>query len=411
MPRRSLVRLAVAGLAGFLLVAAIAYVALSEPASAGGGSWRAWAGSAPAQRGALVVTRGGRYTGTWTSDDVDVAAVTVRTTEPVELADCRITGRGVLVSAPLSGSDVTIRHCTASAIEPGVAGRSPGRFVKAYRPRSLRVEHNRLDGTAGVYVNGDAIPGTRVVVRFNEAVNIDGRRSDGQGGWQREVDLVQFVQFDKVRACTGCEIAWNRVTNAPGSSRVEDNINLYLSSGTPGSPIRVTDNLIDGAWPADPVSPEYSGGGIIVDGSRGDDAPVSAHVVVSGNTVVATTNYGIAVAAGRDVRVEGNRVVSSGLLPDGREVPAANVGAYVWDVYRGGPRREFDGHRVTDNDLGWINAKRVRNDHWFPDCAAPACEGNRHLDGAITPDVERREVARWEERAAAAGVAVGPASR
>jgi hypothetical protein len=410
MTRRRTFLLLVLALAG---TASFAAMLVADGPSASGWRWSwPWESAAAGSGGTrLVITRGGRYSGQWASEDADQAAVTVRTTEPVELADCRVSGRGVLISAPVSGSQVTVRRCTAVGLDPLVAGRAPGRFVKAYRPKSLRLEHNRLSGTAGIYVNGDAVPGTQVVVRYNDAVEIDGRRSDGRGDRRADAELVQFVQFDKVRACVGCEIAWNRVVNTPGRSRVEDNISLYLSSGTRDSPLRVTDNLIDGAWAAEPISQPYAGGGIIVDGSKGDEAPVSAHVLVRGNTVIATSNHGIAVAGGREVSVEGNRLVSSGSLPDGRRVAGANVGVYVWDVYRGGPRREFGGHRVTDNDIGWTNAKGLRNDGWYPDCAASACDANRALDGPITHALERLEATRWEARARAAGVTIGPEPR
>src|SRR5438552_2096729 len=67
----------------------------------------------------------------------------------------------------------------------------------------------------------------------NRYRNIDGRKSDGKGGYLTGAhELVQFVQFDKVRHIPGVEIAWNEVVNEPGQSAVEDNISIYLSSGT-----------------------------------------------------------------------------------------------------------------------------------------------------------------------------------
>ena len=58
-----------------------------------------------------------------------------------------------------------------------------------------------------------------------------------------------IAQLDKVRHLAGVEIAWNEVINEPGNSAVEDNISIYLSSGTPQSPIRIHDNFIRGAFP------------------------------------------------------------------------------------------------------------------------------------------------------------------
>src|SRR5581483_11288537 len=152
-----------------------------------------------------------------------------------------------------------------------------------------------LDHTAGIYLlnytpaeTGGAGEFAVRIVR-NEARNIDGRKSDGRGGWmdfnsrqtasgrtEEGFEPVQFVQLDKVRHARGVEIAWNQVVNDPGQSRVEDNISLYLSSGTAERPIRIHDNFSRGSytirpWEGKPGDDDwaYSGGGIML----GDGSP------------------------------------------------------------------------------------------------------------------------------------------
>ena len=137
---------------------------------------------------------------------------------------------------------------------------------------SVVIENNDIEGTGGIYLldyAGNPTSETTVRIVRNRAHNIDGRRSDGADGFLSDVDLVQFVQLDKVRHVPHIEIAWNQVIDDPGRSRVEDVINIYLSSGTRASPIQIHDNYICGAYPANPTARDYSGGGIMLADGRG----------------------------------------------------------------------------------------------------------------------------------------------
>ena len=66
-------------------------------------------------------------------------------------------------------------------------------------------------------------------------------------------DLVQFVQFDDIEGIEDAEIAWNKVVNEPGKSRVEDNISIYQTHGMADHPIRIHDNCIVGGYTIDPA--------------------------------------------------------------------------------------------------------------------------------------------------------------
>jgi hypothetical protein len=360
----------------------------------------------------LIITRGGTYTGNWQSKDADVPAVRVATKEPVTIVRSILEGRSELLVSGVPGADVTIRDSKGRALYPGGSGRSPGRFVSAESVANLVVANNELEGTAGIYVlgwEGDAAAGQSLKIVGNRVRNIDGRRTDGAGGFsQTSFDLDQFLQLDKVSGVPGMKIAWNEVINKPGESRVEDNINIYLSGGTPASPLLIHDNYIQGAYPTRPARDSYSGGGILL----GDGRPKSsrerssAWVHAYNNQVIGTTNHGIAIAAGHDIAFHDNRVVSSGRLPDGELLAGQNVGLYIWNLYR---LSDFTNNVATDNVVGWYQpADRHRNDWWLPDCSR--CGNNRPLKGgsAITLEDEASELTAWRYKVADAGVPIGP---
>src|SRR5690606_34150354 len=155
--------------------------------------------------------------------------------------------------------------------------------------------------------------------------------SKGLGPKENGFKSVQFVQFNQVRNISHAEIAWNEVINEPYNSRVEDNINIFRSTGTESSPILIHNNFISGGYTIRPElsgefteqgyqhSWKYSGGGILLgDGSGNNKGDLSAHVRGYQNQVINTTNYGIAVYSGIDIQYYRNRVLSSGYLPDGQ---------------------------------------------------------------------------------------------
>ncbi len=352
----------------------------------------------------LVITKGGTYSANWESVDPKVAAVTVNTTEQVVIENCRLRGKGHLVSSLQSGSNITVRNCIGQGINPNVVNTRTGRFVNLYRPGTLVVERNTMLGTAGIYADGAGASAKGITVRYNRVQNIEGRLSDGNGGYLSDFFNATFVQLNGVRATKNIEVAWNQVINEIGKSRVEDNINIYLSSGTADSPMQIHDNYIQGAYPSDP-SLKFSGGGIIIDGESSDLQTASGFVRIHGNQIVSTTNYGIAIAAGHDIDMRNNRAIFSGVLADGRRLAAANVGAYVWNLY--GAKGTFFNNAVTANTIGWMNASGQLSNSWFPNCPGSACQGNAYMTGSVTVEMEAAEYTRWQQKLAAAGLKVG----
>jgi hypothetical protein len=141
------------------------------------------------------------------------------------------------------------------------------------------------------------------------------------------------------------------------------------------------------------------GDGVAKEGPQGDSSFVEAF----DNQVLDTSNYGIAISAGHDNRFYRNRIVSAGLLPDGRPIAAQNVGAYVWDSYKAG-KPHFFNNGGSENLIGWVKGN-ARNDWWRPD--ATTWKDNVHWPDPITPAIYQQETQRWRQKCREAGVTVG----
>lgn len=355
--------------------------------------------------GAIVITKGGRYSGKWESQNPNVPVVQINTTEPVVIENCHIRGRGNLVSALRDSTDVTIRNCVGESLNPNALNSKKGRFAMLWKPMRVHIENNTLLSTAGIYVNNGNNPTKSIRIRYNIAKNIDGRIGDGRGGYLLEDYFAQFVLLNNVKACPDVEIGWNEIINEPGNSRVADNINIHLSSGIPGRPILIHNNFVRGAYPMDPASARFSGGGIIVDGEASLLSDASGYIKIYDNQVVGTSNHGISVAAGHHVEIVRNRLVSSGLLADGTRVGAANVGLYAWNYYKSA--EPIFSIKITENSVGWVNAKGSINNWWFPDCAEPYCSGNQSIRGPITQSMEEDEYLAWRQKISMRNIRLG----
>jgi hypothetical protein len=376
----------------------------------------------------LVITHGGAYSGNWSSENPTIPVVLIKTTEPVILSKCFLTGRGILIQSGVDHTKLLITNCKGIGLKPTVAGQCAGRFLDDETFDSLRVEHCQMEHTSGIYLRdfaGDRkVPhmgGPTIEIVGNLAIDIDGRKIDERGQYlefnqrtNRKTGAtesgfmeVQFLQFDGIHAVPGIDIAWNHIINHPQLSRVEDNINIYNSSGTPASPIKLHDNCIRGGYNFDPQAPSfsdetfdydnsYSGGGIMLgDGSAKLPADRAGYVLACDNVVIATCNYGIAIASGHDISFERNLIVSSGLLPNREPVAAQNVGAYIWNASAANRKLpgSFFANGGRNNRIGWRN-KDARNDSWTPDAAF--WSDNISFPGPITPDMEDEAERQWQ---------------
>ena len=118
----------------------------------------------------ITISSGGTYSGCYVSTDPDVAAVDITTSSPVVISSAGIRSQGTLIEAlPGVFPNLTIVDTIGVALNPGTAGRPPGRFLDC-NEGTVRVQYNKLVGTGGMYMLGC----TSTVVTNNDAVNIDG---------------------------------------------------------------------------------------------------------------------------------------------------------------------------------------------------------------------------------------------
>ncbi len=348
----------------------------------------------------LVISEGGTYSGNWESQDPDEPAVVIKTSEPVVIEDATIRSRGHLIYTEHGrNADVTVRNVKGYGLNPDRSGQHAGRFLVADTYAFVRVENSYLEGTSGIWLHHSR-PRATVKILRNSALNIDGRLSDGAGGWRGGNDSkVQFVQFDKGVNLVDTEVAWNQIINEPYKSRVEDVINIYRTNGTASSPIRIHNNYIQGAYPANPAKDDFSGGGILLGDAGG------AHLHAFNNQVVSTANYGVAIAGGKNNKIYNNRVLSSGRLADGTPIASQNVGIYIWNQHSA----DYGKNVGYGNLSGWVKEEYTwnggRNDWWVPD--ASQWKDNEHWRGKITRQTETEEFRRFRVKLTQADIVVG----
>ncbi|RPD44972.1 hypothetical protein DNI29_19965 [Hymenobacter sediminis] len=350
------------------------------------------------QNGVLVIRHGGTYSGTYRSTDSEVPCVLIATEEPVILENCYLEGPGNLIDARGGNADLQIRNCTGRGLPPTADNIRRGRFLEANEARRLWVEHNDLLQTAGIVAylwQGSGQPDQTLRIRYNRVENLDGRHRNGGG------TTVSFVSLIGVRGVAGMEVAWNQVRNEPNNSLVEDNINIYNSSGTARSPLRIHDNYVQGAYPYPATSPRYAGSGLTSDGDGATPLTTTAYLEAYDNQFVSTC-AAMNIAAGHHVRYYRNRMVTSGLLPNGEKMAANYAGAGVWNEYKK-PSTVFFANSMEKNTIGFVKLgynQPFSNRHDLSQGACEPCTATEHLPNPITLETEHQEWEFWQQKLA-----------
>lgn len=386
-------------------------------------------GSISVKPAAVSITAGGTYSGAWASSDPGTAAVTVLTSDPVVIENCTIRSKGTLIKATVGDAHVTVRNCRGFGIDPGVAGATRGDFFFGFKVGSLTVEHNYMESVnygIKLYSSDGWLPSGAIIVRYNQAKNLDGVPSDGKGG--RDLTHLAFGQdngnhffiITNSNNVPGLEVSWNEIINEPFVSSIGDAINIYSSSGSPSTPIEIHDNYIGGGYGADPFATNYVAGGITMDGRASDlMSTATAYVQIHDNQVVNHSNFGIGIAVGHDNEAYSNRVVSTGQLADGRWVMMPyGSGIYVWNcTCYNQPPTVFFNNFAHDNISGWQKPTTPsRGDYYLPDCAGGAsgpsskCTNNLSLPDPVTSEMEANETSLWRQKVIANNVTLGPSN-
>jgi hypothetical protein len=371
--------------------------------------------------GPLTITKGGTYSGNWKSTDPNVPAVTISTDQPVIIQNSIITGPGELIWANgggPAGIHLQVSNVLGIGLNPNVNGMTRGNFITFTHGTSLEVDHSTMIGVRdGICVVSSTMSSLQLV--NNTAIDVDDRLSNGDGGMQTaRPQYGHTILLDDVVATNGATVAWNQLINQQGAASGEDVISVYDSQGASMSvPISIHDNYVQGAVTSPGAG--YSGGGIITDGAGVAPESVPAFVMMENNQVVDTENYGLAIAAGHDVTIQDNRVISTGRNASGAwlEIPGFGtpVAYYLWNGYNNSVF--FNNHVI--NNYGAlvrpdVNSNAVRSDLMLVTTSVPlndTASSNTFIspsDPTVpTPQDESSEYFRWTAKAAAAGEMFG----
>ncbi|WP_299759211.1 glycosyl hydrolase [uncultured Pontibacter sp.] len=354
--------------------------------------------------GPMIITEGGTYSGNWESKDSDVAAVEIRTQEPVVIENSQIRGAGFLILSQGHHADVTVRNTAGYGLPPTSYSNyaKPRRFLAVDVFRNVVVENCYMEQTAGIYLGvkytGDSSPGQSIKIRFNKARNINGKVYQGK-------EVAQFVQFNFRGEVPHAEIAWNEVINEPGASAVEDNINIYNSRGTPQSPIQIHNNYIQGAFPYPLHQPEYSGGGILTDSPGTDSLEATAYVKVYENQLVGLGNYCLGIAGGNHIEIHHNRAVVAAEFSSGKPYHFWTSGIWAKDYYKTGNTYQ---NSIHHNTLAVLGKNRDWRNEIFDSTFAAADEYANHiLPDSITKTLEKGEYQIWRNKLRESNINIG----
>ncbi|WP_263415281.1 right-handed parallel beta-helix repeat-containing protein [Terriglobus albidus] len=373
--------------------------------------------TAPKNPRAIRITHGGVYSGDWSSNDPDTPAVTIVTDEAVTITNSTVTGRGTLIKVfgGTKGANLTLTSTTGTALEPGISGKAKGKFLDAEAMNSVVVRNCTMRSASfGIYIAGSKL--TNLTISRNIAIDMDDRVSDGKGGYLKDKRVLgHFIMLNGDAAINGGEISWNQIINSVGNSSIEDVISFYQSHGADSSHlISVHDNYIEGAL-APGLSTWYTGGGIQFDGDTNDPSLANGFIDVAKNVVVRSAGFGISVAAGHDITVHNNRVVSCGQDGQGNWLNFMGAAYGMWNYYK---THQYYNNKITANTGGLIVAKGgtpVDSDFNIPsvsDELANSVSGNSldhpcWVNGALSQSAEAVERNAWQQRVLDAGVSLG----
>jgi hypothetical protein len=372
--------------------------------------------------GPLTIIKGGTYSGNFKSTDPNTAAISVATTEPVVIENSYLSSGASLIFDGYYGNNLTVKNVIGIGANPNVAGQTNGLFIDAQNPIRLDVENCYFENVVyGIWIRGYSgnRDGTQTItILNNRGRNILGLKSDGKNGYlsgETDWSWSHAIMLSNVNSVPDMQIAWNEIVNYPNQSQVEENFNFYQSGGTASSRAEIHDNYIQGAYSYLPATDgASSGGGIVTDGNDDTVQTASAFLNIYNNQIVGTVNVGIEFSTGHDNTAYNNRIISSGLLPNGIHISAQNVGLSLFDVYGNIQRGSMYNNNMYNNTVGWMCwAARCawdgyRNDEYFPDNAGYYSANTSISPNLITSQMEASEYLAWMAKVSSAAETVGP---
>jgi len=365
----------------------------------------------------ITISSGGTYTGNWASTSATTPAVTITTSAPVTIQNSNVKGPYQLIYTSNVGANLTVTNSKGYGQNPNVSGQVMPRFIYAYNVKSLTATNNYMEATAGIIMTGNYTGSQTATIENNYAFNIDGRLSDGVGGYSGTPtlsQLVQFIQLNNVLAMSSGTISWNKIVNVPNECRPEDSISVFESGGTSGNPLLIYDNYVQGGYPT-VLGGTYTGTGITCgDGSANTPTTCAAYVSAYNNVVLNYANAGMAIYAGHDISMTNNHLYSCGYV--GVNTPASNpnaTGHILWNLYNETAGTVFFNNTATGNDIGWYSANYAvpsgdptTRDYYYSPAYPAGVTGNTWHTG--TQAEEQAESAWWYSQVSLNGINIGP---
>jgi parallel beta-helix repeat protein len=257
------------------------------------------------------------------------AAPAYVSSQPIKLNGAHDLGiRGKIINGGTVPA-ITLSNCYNVHITGNILSNSTSAGIYLYNCYNITIDSNDISNVStGVSVVNTTKGG--ILIIWNEFKNMMGPFPRGQ-----------FIQFDTVTGPNNL-IDNNRCENIFASSYPEDAINLYKSSGTASSPIKVTNNWIRGGGPS------ASGGGIMLGDNGG------SYQLASGNILVDPGQYGMAIAGGDHISMVNNSIY-------GRSQSFTNIGLYIW----GQSGSACTNNTISGNKVSFKNAANTENDAWI----------------------------------------------
>ncbi|TAG25107.1 MAG: hypothetical protein EAZ37_13960 [Burkholderiales bacterium] len=384
-----------------------------------------------------MITKGGTYSGNWdnTGTGERDAAIKIETSQPVIIENSYIRSSKYGVDSRAWNTTVTLRNIYAYAVNPNIAGQRKACFVNMEEFNSVTMENNWIEGFQCGLRAMNFDPNTKanrsgqvVNVRFNQVRNVDGRESDGNGGYRfANSRMGQAFGLNSVNRGIA-DIAWNEIINLPFQSETEDVISTYSSGGTAAKPMQIRFNYVQGAYHSD-VAAAVSYSGVVI--NLGDcefnknnpsaypNIEACEHVHAFNNRVVSFSNKGIDIIGGRNMKAYNNRAVSAQRASDGTIIGATSRhGLGYWNIYE---NPHWANNLMYDNYSKVVSSKGEASGTWFgpADISFNALNyknntvigTNEQYKPASNPATradEQAEYTAWKVEVTSSGIALGP---
>lgn len=277
-------------------------------------------------------------------------------------------------------------------------------FVRITNPYSVLIENNYIEDHGGIKIEllqSFAGNSTQfVTIRKIKAKNI----------WQPD-GLMNFINITGNGASVpNILLEWLECQNIPGQSAIEDTINIYNTKGRADNRAKIRNIFLDGAYHQNHLTKtDYSGGGLIFDGSFGTTADKACEYWdVEDSTAIRQANYCFGFATARNSSMRRNRAVCDRRYADGTEYVAHSSGFWA-DDYSG--NNVATGLVFDSNTAGVISPGGVRDKEFKAynnAIGATTFTNNRSLADPITATSEEHEQALWDQKKASNNIICGP---